>query len=98
MHYTASKAALIGLTRTLAREVGAEGIRVNALVVGAIRTPAEAVYGDQEELDAQLLDLQALKRRGAPTDVAAVTSFLVSADAGFVTGQCLTVDGGWVMQ
>lgn len=97
LHYTASKAGLIGLTRTLAREAGPDGIRVNCLVVGAIRTPEEALYGDEAELDAMLLDLQSLKVRGVPEDVADVASFLVSSDSRFVTGQCLTVDGGWVM-
>jgi len=97
LHYTASKAALIGLTRTLAREVGRDGVRVNTLVVGAIRTPDESVYGDQREIDSILLDLQALKRRGEPEDVASLASLLVSDAAGFVTGQSITVDGGWVM-
>jgi NAD(P)-dependent dehydrogenase (short-subunit alcohol dehydrogenase family) len=97
LHYTTSKAALIGLTRTLARELGPENIRVNALLIGAIRTPEEATYGPQEEIDRMLFDLQSLKLRGEPDDVAAVTSFLVSRDAGFITGQCITVDGGWMM-
>jgi 3-oxoacyl-[acyl-carrier protein] reductase len=97
-HYTASKAGLIGLTRTLAREVGADGIRVNALIVGAIKTPDEAAYGDEREIDAMLLELQALKRRGLPSDVATAAVFLASSAAGFVTGQSLVVDGGWVMQ
>jgi 3-oxoacyl-[acyl-carrier protein] reductase len=97
LHYTASKAALIGLTRTLARELGPENIRVNALLIGAIRTPEEATYGPPEEIDRMLFDLQSLKLRGEPDDVAAVTSFLVSSDARFITGQCVTVDGGWWM-
>jgi 3-oxoacyl-[acyl-carrier protein] reductase len=97
LHYTTTKAALIGFTRALAREVGGENIRVNALIVGAIRTQDEAVYGPPAEIDARVLGLQSLKRRGLPQDVAAVTAFLVGPDAGFVTGQCITVDGGWVM-
>lgn len=98
LHYVTSKAALIGFTRALAREAGPEHIRVNALILGAIRTPDEAVYGSQEEVDATVLPLQSLKRRGIPSDVGGVVSFLVSGDAGFITGQCIVVDGGWVMQ
>lgn len=97
LHYVTSKAALTGFTRALAREIGPHNIRVNALMVGAIQTPDEAVYGPQLEIDATVIDLQSLKRRGFPPDVANVVSFLVSPDAGFITGQCLTVDGGWVM-
>jgi 3-oxoacyl-[acyl-carrier protein] reductase len=97
LHYVTSKAALIGFTRALAREAGAENIRVNALILGAIRTPDEAVYGSREEVDALVLPLQSLKRRGMPADVGGVVSFLVSADGDFITGQCITVDGGWVM-
>ncbi len=96
-HYTASKSALEGLGRVLAREMGADGITVNTIIVGAIRTAAEAVYGDPEALDRMLIELQAIKRRGEPADIAGVVAFLASRDAGFITGQSIVVDGGWVM-
>jgi NAD(P)-dependent dehydrogenase (short-subunit alcohol dehydrogenase family) len=97
IHYTASKAALLGFTRTLAAELGPAGIRVNTVVVGAIKTPEEAVYGQGAEIDARIINNQCLKRRGQPEDVAAAVSFLVSADSSFITGQALLVDGGTVM-
>jgi 3-oxoacyl-[acyl-carrier protein] reductase len=97
VHYTASKSALEGMGRVLAREVGADGITVNTIIVGAIRTAAEAEYGDPVEVDRMLLNLQAIKRRGVPEDIAGVVAFLASRDADFITGQTITVDGGWVM-
>ncbi|MEU8270617.1 SDR family oxidoreductase [Sphaerisporangium sp. NPDC049002] len=97
LHYVTSKAALIGLARALARESGPDGVRVNAIAPGAIRTPAESVYGDEAELAEAMSAVQALRRRGEPADVAAAASFLLGDDASFVTGQLLVVDGGWVM-
>jgi 3-oxoacyl-[acyl-carrier protein] reductase len=96
-HYTASKSALEGLGRVLAREMGPDGITVNTIIVGAIRTAAEAVYGDAAELDRMLLEQQAIKRRGEPADIAGIVAFLASRDADFITGQSIAVDGGWVM-
>jgi 3-oxoacyl-[acyl-carrier protein] reductase len=98
VHYTASKSALEGMGRVLAREMGVDGITVNTIIVGAIRTPAEAEYGDAAEIDRTLLQLQAIKRRGEPSDVAGLVAFLASRDADFITGQAITVDGGWVMR
>ena len=98
LHYVTSKSALIGFTRALAREVGGENIRANSIIVGAIQTPQEAAYGEPDVISAELLPLQCLKRRGQPEDIAEVVAFLVSNEAGFITGQSLVVDGGWVMQ
>lgn len=97
-HYTSSKSAIEGFCRVLAREMGVDGITVNTIIVGAIRTAAELAYGDPAELDRAMLDFQAIKRRGEPEDVAALTAFLASSDAAFITGQTITVDGGWVMR
>lgn len=97
--YVGSKGTLLGLTRSMARELGRFGIRVNAVSPGAIPTPLEReVWADQLETYVQfLLDHQALKYRGSPEDIANAILYLVSDKARFVTGQNLTVDGGWWM-
>ena len=97
LHYVTSKAAQLGFTRSLARELGDQGVRVNAIVIGAIETPSEAVYGDPDEIARTLYALQSLKRRGLPRDVAQMVVHLASDRSSFVTGQAITVDGGWVM-
>jgi 3-oxoacyl-[acyl-carrier protein] reductase len=94
--YVASKGAVIGFTRALAREAGPDGIRANAVAPGAFPTAATEIHADQEELWRDVLDSQSIKRRGEVLDVARAIVFFASDDASFVTGQTLLVDGGWM--
>jgi 3-oxoacyl-[acyl-carrier protein] reductase len=94
--YVASKGAVIGFTRALAREAGPEGIRVNAVAPGAFPTAATAIHADQEQLWRDVLAAQSLKRRGEVEDVARAIAFFAGEDSRFVTGQTLLVDGGWM--
>ncbi|GAB3585059.1 3-oxoacyl-[acyl-carrier-protein] reductase [Amycolatopsis endophytica] len=97
LHYGTTKAGLLGFTRSLAREVGPAGARVNCLLPGAIQTEEERESFDSEDLDRTVLAHQVLKRRGRPEDVANVVSFLAGPDSSFLTGQTLRVDAGWTM-
>ncbi|MGN6771285.1 MAG: SDR family NAD(P)-dependent oxidoreductase [Rhizobiaceae bacterium] len=95
--YVQSKAALIGLTRAWAREFGQYGVTVNAVAPGAFPTDAEKIHPDPEDYTRFVLDHQAVKRRGHADDIANALMFLASEGSGFITGQTLNVDGGWVM-
>ncbi|WP_336969225.1 SDR family NAD(P)-dependent oxidoreductase [Sphingobium aromaticiconvertens] len=95
--YIASKGALIGLTRAWAREFGANGITVNAIAPGAFPTDAEKIYPDPDGYNRMVLDAQAVKRRGTAADIAHAIGFFAAEEAGFITGQTLHVNGGWVM-
>lgn len=95
VHYSAAKAALIGLTKALAKEVGPAGVRVNCVSPGVIRTEMLAELS-QETLD-ELADEAPLCRLGTPEDVAHAVSFLVSDRAAFITGQVLAPNGGIVI-
>ena len=95
VHYSTAKAALVGLTKALAKEVGPAGIRVNCVAPGVIKTDMTA-HLDQDTLS-ELAEEAPLCRLGAPEDVAAAVSFLVSEDAGFITGQILAPNGGIVI-
>jgi NAD(P)-dependent dehydrogenase (short-subunit alcohol dehydrogenase family) len=95
--YVASKAALVGLTRAWARELGVDGITVNAIAPGAFPTDAEKIHPDPEGYTRWVLERQAVKRRGTARDIANALMFLASDRSGFITGQVLNVDGGWVM-
>ncbi len=91
--YGASKGGLLMLTKTLALDLAAEGIRVNAVCPGAIRTPMiEGTLATTDE--ASLLARYAMRRLGTPEEVANLVLFLTSAEASYVTGAAYTVDGG----
>jgi NAD(P)-dependent dehydrogenase (short-subunit alcohol dehydrogenase family) len=92
--YTTSKAAISGMTRTLARELGADGIRVNALLPGAIVTERQTALWRSPEEDRKFIELQCLKFRLDATHVARPTLFLASDDSDGMTGQNIIVDAG----
>ncbi len=94
-NYAASKAGLIGLTKSLARELASRGITVNALAPGLIETDMTAVLS--EEIRKTILSKIPLGALGQPDDIAAAVAFLASAEAKYITGQVLAVDGGMVM-
>jgi 3-oxoacyl-[acyl-carrier protein] reductase len=95
-NYAASKAGLIGFTKSLAKEVGSRGITVNAVAPGFISTAMTGVL-PQEMVD-EAVEATPLGRLGETEDVAYAVAFLASERAGFITGQVLSVDGGLVMQ
>lgn len=94
VNYAASKGGLHMLVRSIAQEVAAEGIRVNAIAPGAIRTPINKDAWDTEEALARLLQLIPYGRIGEPEDVARAAVWLASDEADYVTGTTLYVDGG----
>ena len=96
--YVMTKGSLVALTRAWAREFGTDGITANCIAPGAFPTDAEKIHPDPEGYTRFVLDHQSVKRRGAPRDIAEAMLFLASDRAGFITGQTLNVDGGWVMQ
>lgn len=92
VNYAASKAGVIGLTKSAAKELGARGIRVNAIAPGYIESDMTDVLPD--EVKAAMLNQITLKRAGKPEDIANVAAFLASDAAAYITGQVLVVDGG----
>lgn len=96
--YTTAKAGILGLTRTLARELGARKIRVNALVPGAIVTDRQTTLHRDPAADQEFLDAQCLKIRLDPGHVARATLFLAADDSDGMTGQHVLVDGGIAQQ
>lgn len=95
VNYSAAKAGIIGITKSLAKEIGTRGITVNAVAPGFIETDMTEVL--PEKIKEQMLGLIPLKRIGKPADVANLVSFLSSDEASYITGQVINVDGGMVM-
>jgi len=94
-NYSASKAGLLGLTKTIARELASRNITANVVAPGFIDTDMTTVLSEQ--VKAAVLGQVPLGRFGEPADIAAAVAFLASAEAKYITGQVLTVDGGMVM-
>jgi NAD(P)-dependent dehydrogenase (short-subunit alcohol dehydrogenase family) len=94
--YATAKAAIVGLTRTLAHELGTSGIRVNAVLPGAIATERQKKLWYTPQYKAEILANQALKRDLVPEDVARLVLFLAADDSTAITNQSFIVDGGWV--
>jgi 3-oxoacyl-[acyl-carrier protein] reductase len=94
-NYAASKAGLIGLTKSIAQEMGSRNITVNAVAPGYVET--DMTQGLSEELKQKMIANIPLKRIGRPDDVAAAVRFLASEEAGYITGHVLSVNGGLYM-
>lgn len=95
INYSASKAAIIGMTKTAAKELGSRNINVNAVAPGFISTPMTDKL--TEEQKAKMLEAIAMKRYGTVDEIAGVVSFLCSEDASYVTGQVIEISGGLSM-
>lgn len=102
MHYAAAKAGIVGLTRSLARAVGDDGITVNAVTTGRTLTDGFQKWFDEGTLSRAETEAsranQAIKRLATPEDIVGTVAFLVSDDAAYMTGQLLNVDGGRTMR
>lgn len=97
--YQVSKAAVVSLSRSVAEQLGPEGIRCNTVCPGAILTPmTEPLYAEAPQRRASMEARTPLRRLGLPHDIACAVTFLLSADASFITGIDLVVDGGWTIQ
>ena len=94
-NYAAAKAGMIGLTKSLAKEFAARNVTVNAVAPGFIATDMTAELN--EKTQEAIVGVIPMKRMGESRDIAAISAFLASEDAGYITGQVFTVDGGMVM-
>ncbi len=96
-NYSAAKAGMIGLTKTLAREFAGRSVTVNAVAPGFIKTDMTTEFVNNPEVSAKILEAVPLKRFGEAADIAAMTAFLCAEEAGYITGQVFAVDGGMAM-
>jgi NAD(P)-dependent dehydrogenase (short-subunit alcohol dehydrogenase family) len=96
LHYTTSKSGCLGFTRALAREVGAQGVRVNSVAPGITLSDNQVATSDPDYLDALAVG-RALPRQQRPSDLTGAVVFLLSDASAFISGQTLVVDGGKVM-
>jgi NAD(P)-dependent dehydrogenase (short-subunit alcohol dehydrogenase family) len=94
--YITAKAGIVGLTRTLSRELGSANIRVNCVSPGAIMTERQRRLWMTPQYLAEIMRAQALKRELLPEDVARLVLFLAADDSSTITGQNFVIDGGWV--
>jgi 3-oxoacyl-[acyl-carrier protein] reductase len=96
-NYSAAKAGMIGLTKALAREFAGRSVTVNAVAPGFIKTDMTTEFVNKPEVAAKILEVVPLKRFGEASDIANMCAYLCSEEAGYVTGQVFTVDGGMAM-
>ena len=95
LHYVASKGAVVAMTRSMANELGGDGIRVNCIALGLTLTDGIKARGSEaDEVLARAIDTRFLKRTQTPDDLAGTVVFLASPDSDFITGQIIVVDGG----
>ncbi len=94
-NYSASKAGLIGLSKSIAKELASRNINVNCVAPGFVETDMTAKLNDEQRT--AMLSVVPLKRASQPSEIAGVVSFLASEKANYITGQCIAVDGGMVM-
>jgi NAD(P)-dependent dehydrogenase (short-subunit alcohol dehydrogenase family) len=94
-HYVTSKAAVVGITRSSARELGPHGITVNTILPGATETVVSRVPEIIENRKKHVIPGQCIPRQEMPEDLLSTAYFLATDERGFITGQCLAVDGGF---
>ena len=94
LHYVASKSALIGMTRSMSRELGAYGISVNAIAPGLVEHEGQTL---PPELSASRVSARSIQRRQTPEDLTGAVLYLAASDSDFITGQTLVVDGGDIL-